>query len=109
MEKKLNLKAELFFTKFKDDIREKLIKLKISENDKANDLLEYVCMNMTALYLIMMICRRENESRTQYQPIIDVMRSGRMENSARVNEKMDASFVGLTRKEFHMDCRQKSV
>ena len=42
MEKKLNLKAELFFTKFKDDIREKLIKLKFSENDKANDLLEYV-------------------------------------------------------------------
>jgi hypothetical protein len=42
MEKKLNLKAELFFTKFKDDIREKLIKTKFSENDKANDLLEYV-------------------------------------------------------------------
>ena len=42
MEKKLNLKAEQFFTKFKDDIREKLIKLGFSENAKANDLLEYV-------------------------------------------------------------------
>ena len=42
IEKKLNLKAELFFTKFKDDIREKLIKTKFSENDKANDLLEFV-------------------------------------------------------------------
>ena len=42
MENKLNLKTNLFFTKFKDDIREKMIKLKFSENDKANDLLEYV-------------------------------------------------------------------
>jgi|AACY02.14.fsa_nt_gi hypothetical protein len=42
MEKKLNLKSEQFLTKFKDDIREMLIKLKFSENDKANDLLEYV-------------------------------------------------------------------
>ncbi len=39
MENKLNLKTNVFFTKFKDDIRETMIKLKFSDNDKANELL----------------------------------------------------------------------
>lgn len=42
MEKKLNSRAEQYITKFKDDIRSKLIELGIVEQEKANALLEYV-------------------------------------------------------------------
>jgi len=42
MEKKLNSRAEQYITKFKDDIRGKLIDMKFAEKSKANELLEYV-------------------------------------------------------------------
>lgn len=42
MEKKLNSRAEQYITKFKDDIRSKLIDMKFVEKAKANEFLEYV-------------------------------------------------------------------
>ena len=42
MEKKLNSRTEEYITKFKDDIRTKLIQLGITEKEKANELLEFV-------------------------------------------------------------------
>ena len=42
MEKKLNSRTEEYITKFKDDIRTKLIQLGIAEKEKANELLEFV-------------------------------------------------------------------
>jgi hypothetical protein len=42
MEKKLNLKAELYFTQFKDTIRQKAIDINFGELDKINELLETV-------------------------------------------------------------------
>jgi hypothetical protein len=42
MEKKLNSRAEQYITKFKDDIRAKLIDMKFAEKAKANEFLEYV-------------------------------------------------------------------
>ena len=42
MEKKLNSRTEQYITKFKDDIRTRLIAIGFDDKEKANELLEYV-------------------------------------------------------------------
>ena len=42
MEKRINDATKQYFSKFKDDIRDKLVKLNISETEKANELLEFI-------------------------------------------------------------------
>jgi hypothetical protein len=42
MEKRLNKKIELYITRFKDDIKNKIQSLNISETNKLNDIIEYL-------------------------------------------------------------------
>ena len=106
MENKLNLKANLFFTKFKDDIREKMIALKFSENTKANDLLEYVYE-----YERLMFNKDDLSKRKRVKNSIPTQNrcnaKRRMANNARGNERTAASFAGRTQRACLMDCRRR--
>jgi hypothetical protein len=42
MEKRINKKLELYVTKFKDDIKTKILSVNIDDNSKINDVLEFV-------------------------------------------------------------------
>lgn len=42
MEKRLNNKVETYITSFKNDIRNKIISLKLNENSEVGALLEYI-------------------------------------------------------------------
>ena len=42
MEKRINEQLKQYLSKFKDDIRDKMVELSLGETDKVNELLEYV-------------------------------------------------------------------